>query len=127
MILEILSIAFLTKIAWHDIHTHMIRNSDLVITGSILLLLYWRNWFISLVNFCIYFVLYILSRGKLGEGDLKLSIISAISLSSVSQLMHAITATWLIGGVFALSKPRTCIPFAPFMILGTYLAKFSIP
>jgi hypothetical protein len=26
-----------------------------------------------------------------------------------------------------LFKPRTSIAFAPFMILGTYLAKFSIP
>jgi len=127
MILETLSIALLAKIAWHDIRTQRIKNSDLIAAGCILILLYWRNWLISLFNFIMYLVLYILSRRKLGEGDLKLSIICALPLSSVFQLTQAITATWFVGGVYALFKPRTSIAFAPFMILGTYLAKFSIP
>jgi hypothetical protein len=127
MILEILANAFFAKIAWLDIRTQKIRNSDLIATGFILLLLYWKNWLISLLNFSIYLILYLLSRRKLGEGDLKLSIICALPLFSAFQLMHAVTITWFIGGVFALIKPRTSIAFAPFMILGTYLAKFSIP
>ncbi len=49
---------------------------------------------------------------KLGEGDLKLSIICALPLSSVFQLMQAVATTWFIGGVFALFKPRTSIAFA---------------
>ena len=127
MILETLSITLLAKIAWHDIRTQRIKNSDLTAAGCTLILIYWRNWLISLLNFIIYLVLYILSQRKLGEGDLKLSIICALPLSSVFQLTQAITATWFIGGVFALFKPRTSIAFAPFMIFGTYLAKFSIP
>ena len=127
MILEILANAFFAKIAWHDIRTQKIRNSDLIATGFILLLLYWKNWLISLLNFSIYLILYLLSRCKLGEGDLKLSIICALPLFSAFQLMHAVTITWFIGGIFALVKPGTSIAFAPFMILGTYLAKFSIP
>jgi len=127
MILETLSIFLLIKIAWHDIRTQQIRNSDLIAAGFSLVLLYWGNWMISFLNFIIYLSLYILSMRKLGEGDLKLSIICALPLSSVFQLMQAVATTWFIGGVFALFKPRTSIAFAPFMILGTYLAKFSIP
>ena len=125
MILETLSIFLLTKIAWHDIRTQKIRNSDLIAAGFSLVLLYWRNWLISFLNFIIYLSLYILSMRKLGEGDLKLSIICAFPLSSVFQLMQAVAITWFIGGVFALFKPRTSIAFAPFMILGTYLAKLD--
>ncbi|NBO17195.1 MAG: hypothetical protein EBV11_05875 [Actinobacteria bacterium] len=71
MILETLPIALLAKIAWHDIRTQRIRNSDLIAAGCILILVYWRNWLISLFNFIMYLVLYILSQRKLGEGDLK--------------------------------------------------------
>ena len=127
MILETLSIFLLTKIAWHDIRTQQIRNSDLIAAGFSLVLLYWGNWLISFLNFIVYLALYILSMRKLGEGDLKLSIICALPLSSVFQLMQAVATTWFIGGVFSLFKPRTSIAFAPFMILGTYLTKFSIP
>ncbi|MGI9194846.1 MAG: prepilin peptidase [Candidatus Nanopelagicus sp.] len=127
MILETLLTAFLTKIALHDIRTQRIKNSDLISAGAIMVILYWKNWRISLINFIVYLLLYILSQRKLGEGDLKLSLICALPLSSVFQLADALTATWLIGGVFALFKPRTSIAFAPFMILGTYLAKISIP
>lgn len=127
MILETLAILLLTKIAWHDIRTQKIRNSDLFAAGFPLLPLYWRNWQISLLNFIIYLLFYYLSKRKLGEGDLKLSVICALPLSSVFQLVQAIATTWFIGGVFALFKPRTSIAFAPFMILGTYLTKFSIP
>jgi len=127
MILEILAIAFFAKIAWYDIRTQMIKNSDLLATALILLMLYWRNWLISFLNFTIYLMLYFISQRKLGEGDLKLSIICTLPLSSFFQLMHAVTITWLIGGVFALFKPKASIAFAPFMILGTFLAKFSIP
>lgn len=117
----------LIKIAWHDIRTQKIRNSDLIAAGFPLLLLYWRNLQISLLNFIIYLLFYFLSKRKLGEGDLKLSVMCALPLSSVFQLMQAIATTWFIGGVFAIFKPRTSIAFAPFMILGTYLTKFSIP
>lgn len=127
MILENLLTVFLSKIALHDIRTQRIKNSDLISAGAIMVILYWKNWRISLINFIVYLLLYILSQRKLGEGDLKLSLICALPLSSVFQLADALTATWLIGGVFALFKPRTSIAFAPFMILGTYLAKISIP
>jgi Flp pilus assembly protein protease CpaA len=124
MILETLSILLLVKIAWHDIKTQKIRNFDLISAGIILFTIYWKNWPISLLNFVVYLVLYILSQRRLGEGDLKLSIISAFPLSSVVQLLQAVSLTWFLGGVLALFKPKTSIAFAPFMILGTYLAKF---
>jgi hypothetical protein len=112
MILETLSIVLFTKIACHDIHTQKNRNSDLISAGIILSPIYWRNWPISLLNFMVYLVLYFLSRRKLGEGDLKLSIICALPLSSVVQLMQSLTFTWFIGGIFALFKSRTSIAFA---------------
>jgi hypothetical protein len=68
MILEILAIAFFAKIAWYDIRTQMIKNSDLLATALILLMLYWRNWLISFLNFTIYLMLYFISQRKLGEG-----------------------------------------------------------
>jgi hypothetical protein len=124
MILETLSILLFAKIAWHDIQTQKIGNSDLISVGIILSPIYWRNWPISLLNFMVYLVLYFLSQCKLGDRDLKLSIICALPLSSVLQLLQSVTFTWFIAGVFALFEPRTSIAFAPFMILGTYLAKF---
>jgi hypothetical protein len=102
------------------------RNSDLISTEIILFIINWRNWPISLLNFMVYLVLYFLSQRKIGEGDIKLSIICALPLSSVVQLMQAVSFTWFLGGVFALFEPKTSIAFAPFRILGTYLAKFSI-
>lgn len=127
MILETISVILFIKIAWHDIRTQKIRNSDLIAAGIPLVLLFWQNWLISLLNFTSYLMLYYLSKRKFGEGDLKLSIICALPLSSVFQLMQAVTSTWLLGGFFAIFKPRSSFAFAPFMILGTYLARFSIP
>lgn len=127
MIWDFLAGAFLAKIAVIDIKTRKIKNSDLLATGLILALIYWQNWLISFLNFMIYMVIYILSNHKLGEGDLKLSIICALPLNSFMQLTQAIYITWFLGGIFALIKPKITIAFAPFMILGTYLVKFSIP
>jgi hypothetical protein len=127
MIFELLYGVFFLKIAWRDFRTQKIKNLDLIFTGSTLLPLYWRNWPISLTNFLVYLIFYVLSQRKLGEGDLKLSIICAFPLSSGLQLIQALTTTWILGGIFALFKPKASIAFAPFMILGTYLARLSIP
>jgi Flp pilus assembly protein protease CpaA len=127
MILDLLVSACFIRIAVHDIKTQKIRNSDLLATGFMLSFIHWRNWLISLLNFTIYTVLYILSNRKLGEGDLKLSLICALPLASFEQLTQAIGVTWFTGGIFALIKPKTSIAFAPFMILGTYFVKFFLP
>jgi Flp pilus assembly protein protease CpaA len=63
------------------------------------------------------------SKGKIGAGDIKLSIISGLMLNSYLQLFNALSYTWIIGGIYALLLGSKTIAFAPFMICGTYMAK----
>jgi Flp pilus assembly protein protease CpaA len=64
-----------------------------------------------------------LAKGKIGAGDIKLSVVSGLMLDTNLQLFNALSYTWIIGGIYALLMGSKTIAFAPFMICGTYLAK----
>ena len=77
----------------------------------------------ALINLIIDSLINVLAKGKIGAGDIKLSVISGLMLDTYLQLFNALSYTWIIGGIYALLMGSKTIAFAPFMICGTYLAK----
>ena len=73
----------------------------------------------------------LISKGKwLGEGDLYLALGMALILGW-QKLLLAITVGYLIGAIICVAvlikkeaKLKTKIPFAPFLVLGTFFAIF---
>jgi hypothetical protein len=39
------------------------------------------------------------------------------------EILNSISIAWIAGGLFALTRRSSAIPFAPFMIFGTYMVK----
>jgi Flp pilus assembly protein protease CpaA len=113
----------LTRIAIYDIRTHLIGNFELILLFILLVPRFSNAWEFSLVNLTIYFLINTSTKGKIGAGDIKLSIISGLMLNSYLQLFNALSYTWIIGGIYALLLGSKTIAFAPFMICGTYMAK----
>jgi hypothetical protein len=127
MLLEILALVWFIRIAIYDLHNHLIRNTDLIVTGALLAPSYFVNWRIACLGLGIYGLINLISGFKIGYGDIKLSFICSITLATLNDLSLALTATWISAGVFALTQPRRSIAFAPFMIFGTYLTKIPLP
>jgi len=123
VLIEALVGILLTRIAIKDIRTHLIGNFDLILLFIILVPRLSNAWEFSLVNLIIYLLINISTKGKIGAGDIKLSIISGLMLNSYLQLFNALSYTWIIGGIYALLLGSKTIAFAPFMICGTYMAK----
>lgn len=123
MLNEALVGILLTRIAIYDIRTHLIGNFELILLFILLVPRFSNAWEFSLVNLIIYFLINTSTKGKIGAGDIKLSIISGLMLNSYLQLFNALSYTWIIGGIYALLLGSKTIAFAPFMICGTYMAK----
>lgn len=126
MILETFTLLWFIRIARYDIASHLIRNFDLVVLGLLVMPTNFANWPIGLLSFCIYLLINLLSGGKIGYGDIKLSFFCAVMLPSISALSIALTSTWMMAGLLALVYIKKSIPFAPFMILGTYFSKIVL-
>jgi len=126
MTLEIFTLLWFIRIARYDIASHLIRNFDLVVLGLLVMPTNFANWPIGLLSFCIYLVINLLSGGKIGYGDIKLSFFCAVTLPSISALSIALTSTWMMAGLLALVYIKKSIPFAPFMIFGTYFSKIVL-
>lgn len=126
MILETFTLLWFIRIARYDIASHLIRNFDLIVLGLLVMPTNFANWPIGLLSFCIYLLINLLSGGKIGYGDLKLSFFCAVMLPSISALSIALTSTWMMAGLLALVYIKKSIPFAPFMIFGTYFSKIVL-
>lgn len=126
MTLEIFTLLWFIRIARYDIASHLIRNFDLIVLGLLVMPTNFANWPIGLLSFCIYLLINLLSGGKIGYGDIKLSFFCAVMLPSISALSIALTSTWMMAGLLALVYIKKSIPFAPFMILGTYFSKIVL-
>lgn len=87
---------------------------------------HFMNWEIGCFGLCIYLVINLVSGSKIGYGDIKLSFICSITLATINELSIALISTWILAGLFALTQPRRSIPFAPFMIIGTYFTKIPL-
>ena len=123
MILEIAAAIWFIWIAIYDFRFMLIRNVDLLIAFILCTTYINSNWYVGLVNLGIYGLLNLLSRNKIGSGDIKLAPIIALPVSSIYELLNALSISWISGGLYALIRGGGAIAFAPFMILGTYLAK----
>ena len=126
MLLEILAFIWFIRIAIYDIQNHLIRNIDLIIVGILLVPGHFMNWKIGCIGLGIYLLINLVSGWKIGYGDIKLSFICSITLATINELSIALTSTWILAGLFALTQPRRSIPFAPFMIIGTYFTKIPL-
>jgi hypothetical protein len=110
-------------IAYYDYRFHLVRNIDLIVLLMIQSLTYLNNFLIAIYAVFIYLVLNLISKGKIGSGDVKLSFLCATPLSSFSLILNSISIAWIAGGLFSLTRRLSAIPFAPFMIFGTYMVK----
>ena len=123
MILEVTAAIWFIWIAIYDFRFKLIRNVDLLIALILCSTYISSNWYVGLVNLGIYGLLNLLSKDKIGSGDIKLAPIIALPVSSIYELLNALSISWISGGLYALIRGGGAIAFAPFMILGTYLAK----
>ena len=126
MLLEILAFIWFIRIAIYDFQNHLIRNIDLIIVGILLVPGHFMNWEIGCFGLCIYLLINLVSSSKIGYGDIKLSFICSITLATINEFSIALISTWILAGLFALTQPRRSIPFAPFMIIGTYFTKIPL-
>lgn len=123
MVVEFLSLVLLLRVAIYDIKTHLIRNLDLFLIFILFTPKIINKWEFVLVNFVIYFLINVSTKGKIGAGDIKLSAILGLMLDSYLQLFNSLSYTWILGGIYALLMGSRTVAFAPFMICGTYIAK----
>ena len=123
MILEVAAAIWFIWIAIYDFRFKIIRNVDLLIALILCTTYISSNWYVGFLNLGIYGLLNLLSKDKIGSGDIKLAPIIALPVSSIYELLNALSISWISGGLYALIRAGDSIAFAPFMILGTYLAK----
>jgi hypothetical protein len=123
VILEVTAAIWFIWIAIYDFRFKLIRNVDLLIALILCTTYISSNWYVGFLNLVIYGLLNLLSKDKIGSGDIKLAPIIALPVSSIYELLNALSISWISGGLYALIRRGDAIAFAPFMILGTYLAK----
>lgn len=123
MVVEFLSLVLLLRVAIYDIKTHLIRNLDILLIFILFTPKIIDKWEFGLINFVIYLLINVSTKGKIGAGDIKLSAILGLMLDSYLQLFNALSYTWILGGIYALLMGSRTVAFAPFMICGTYVAK----
>lgn len=110
-------------ISYYDVKFHLIRNIDLLALLTATSLQGICNLKYALFSLGVYISVNIVARGNIGAGDIKLSFVIGFLMNSFSQVTNAILIAWIIGGLYSLVRRDQAIPFAPFMILGTYFVK----
>lgn len=126
MAIELAVFVCFLRIAIYDFKNHLIRNIDLLIVAIFAFPLYWPNCWIALTNLMIYSLIWLSNKGKLGPGDVYLSFFCALLCPSFLVLCYSTGIAWILGGISSLRDPKKAIPFAPFMIGGSYLAIFLV-
>lgn len=110
-------------ISYYDVKFHLIRNIDLLALLTVTSLQSMGNLKYALFSLGVYISVNIVARGNIGAGDIKLSFVIGFLMNSFSQVTNSILIAWIIGGLYSLVRRDQAIPFAPFMILGTYFVK----
>ena len=105
----------------YDIRNHLVRNLELFALLLLVIPKYWENIDLAIVNLVIYVAINLVSLGKLGMGDIKLSFVLGFLLQF--EISISIGVAWVLGGIYAITRRAKSVPFAPFMILGTYFAR----
>ncbi|MFO7698579.1 MAG: prepilin peptidase, partial [Anaerolineae bacterium] len=76
----------------------------------------------GLVALAIFFVLYLLSRGAMGDGDVRLALMTGLIVGYPGALLVVVGAIMLAGLASAVllatraATPKTAIPFGPFLV-----------
>jgi prepilin signal peptidase PulO-like enzyme (type II secretory pathway) len=122
----LLLISACLQIAIYDFRNHLIRNIDLVLLLFALALSFRINLKFAILNLCIYLLIYLVSRKKMGEGDVKLAACIGMSFQSIYQLVVALDIAWLIGGILAIRSGKAKIAFAPPMLIGAFVAYIAM-
>jgi len=110
-------------ISYYDVKFHLIRNIDLLALLTATSLQSIGNLKYALFSLGVSILVNIVARGNIGAGDIKLSFVIGFLMNSFSQVINAILIAWIIGRLYSLVRRDQAIPFAPFMILGTYFVK----
>ncbi len=119
-------------ISFSDLRDRIIRNRDLVLLLLIGLALNLSQDLHLNFSYLIYvtlitLALFLLFRGKIGAGDLKLFWVLSFWVPSFTKWLEGLSFSWILGGLFAIlylafkdcSRQRNMsIPFAPFIFLG---------
>lgn len=113
-----------------DIYSHKIRKIHLTLAiATFLPFIDLDSLVHAAINFVLYKLLYVVSRRRIGYGDVRLSLLIGLySGTFFDEILHLFSvnlATWIIAGTFvSIRSRRTSIsrqnrlPFAPFMFLG---------
>ncbi|XUW99508.1 MAG: prepilin peptidase [Dehalogenimonas sp.] len=79
------------------------------------------------VGFAIFLVVYVVSRGGMGEGDVKLGAFAGL-VTGWPNIIGAVIMSWLLGGLVAIGLllfrrkgRKEAIPFGPFLALTTFI------
>jgi Flp pilus assembly protein protease CpaA len=123
MLSELSIILVLLWIGLYDIRNHLVRNLELFTFLLLVIPKYWENIDLAIVSLLIYVAINLVSLGKLGMGDIKLSLVLGFLLDSLFEISISIGVAWVLGGIYAITRRAKSVPFAPFMILGTYFAR----
>lgn len=110
-------------IALYDIRNHLVRNLELFALLLLVIPKYWQNIDLAIASLLIYVAINLVSLGKLGMGDIKLSFVLGFLLDSLFEISISIGVAWVLGGIYAITRRAKSVPFAPFMILGTYFVR----
>jgi len=122
--------AFLLVFAIRDIQTRLISNKLLLIAGAVTIIwLYFTGSVLSglfggCVGFSLFSVLYLLSREKIGAGEVKLAgligLMTGFPLVLLALLLALLTGSLVVGVLLALKRVKTIdsIPYAPFLCSG---------
>ena len=111
------------RISIIDIKTHLIQNLDLILLLFATCFLYPVSLFYAGVNFFLYLFIYFLIRMQLGLGVVKLAFVIGIAFTSIYGILWALNFSWLLGGCWALISGQKKVAFAPWMLLGAFLAQ----
>lgn len=121
---------FLLAFAIIDIKTRLVPNKLLLIAGAVTLpwLCYTETVVSGLLGGCVGFTLfgliYLLSRGNVGAGDVKLAgligLMTGFPLVLMALLLALLTGSVAIGALLALKRVKATdsLPYAPFLCAG---------
>lgn len=121
---------FLLAFAVIDIKTRLAPNKLLLVAGAVTIIwLFFAGTIVSgllggLAGFSLFGVLYFLSRGKIGAGDVKLAgligLMTSFPLVLLALLLALLTGSVVIGALLAFKRVKATgsIPYAPFLCSG---------
>jgi len=128
---------FLLAFAIRDIQTRLVPNRLLLISIAVTLIcLYFIGSLMSgllggCVGFTFFGILYFLSRGKIGAGDVKLAgligLMTGFPLVLLALLLALLIGSVAIGLLLALKRIKTTdsIPYAPFLCSGAIITLWA--